>query len=64
MEGSTVVACESCSSSIQNVADEVARAYYERAMDEMRDLEKRLNAKIAALESEIASLRARVNSMR
>ncbi|MGD0318769.1 MAG: hypothetical protein ABSB56_03625 [Nitrososphaerales archaeon] len=64
MEGSMVVACESCSSSIQNVADEVARAYYERAMAEMRSLEKRLNAKIAALEGEIASLRARVNRMR
>jgi hypothetical protein len=64
MEGSMVVACESCSSSIRNVADEVAQVYYEKAMAEMRDLEKRLNAKISALEREIGSLRARVRSTR
>lgn len=64
IEENAVVACESCSSSIRNVADEVARAYYERAIAEIRSLEQRLNAKIAALEREINSLRARVNSIR
>jgi hypothetical protein len=63
IEENAVVACESCSSSIRNVADELARAYYERAMAEIRSLEQRLNAKIAALEREIGSLRAKVNSL-
>jgi hypothetical protein len=59
-EGNAVVACENCSSSIRYVADEVARTYYEKALAEIRDAEARLNAKILALQKEIASLRARV----
>ncbi len=61
MEETAVVACESCASSIKNVADSVARAYYERAIVELRAAEQRLNAKISSLESEVHSLRARVH---
>jgi len=64
LEGSMVVACESCSSSIRYVADQVAQFYYDKAMVEMHALEKRLNTKIAALEGEVASLRSRVHSIR
>jgi hypothetical protein len=64
MEENAVVACESCSSSIRYVADEVARAYYDRAIAEMRSLEQRINSRITALEGEIAALRSRVNSLR
>lgn len=59
IEGNAVVACESCSSSIRFVSDEVARAYFHRALAEISALEQRTNAKIAALESQIGSLRAR-----
>ena len=64
IDGDMVVACEGCSSSIKNVADEVAKAYYDRAMAEMRALEQRLNQKIYALQAELNSLRAQVNSIR
>jgi hypothetical protein len=64
LEESAVVACESCSSSIRNVADEVARAYFERAMAEMRALEQRLDARINAIRGELASLRSEVDSLR
>jgi hypothetical protein len=64
LEDDAVVACESCSSSIRNVADEVARAYYERAMAEMRALEQRLDARVNALQAELSSLRSEVNSLR
>jgi hypothetical protein len=63
-EGDAVVACESCSSSIQNVADEVARAYYEKAMKEMRALEQRLSTKIAALEANVSSLKSELDALR
>ncbi len=64
LEENGVVACESCASAIRNVADEVAKAYYERAMAAMRETEQRLNAKIAALEREVAALRSKVNTLR
>jgi len=64
LEDDAVVACESCSSSIRNVADEVARAYYERAMAEMQALEQRLDARINALQADVSSLRSEVNTLR
>ena len=64
MEEDHVVACESCASSIRNVADEVARAYYDQALAQIRALEQRLNSKIVAIEREIQALRGRVNSIR
>jgi len=64
MEDNMVVACNSCASSIRNVADDVARIYFERAMTEMRALEQRLNSKIESLENQISSLRSQVGSFR
>ena len=64
MEETSVVACESCASSIRNVADAVAHAYYDRAIAELRDTEQRLNARISALQNEVNSLKARVHSLR
>ena len=64
MEDNTVVACNNCASSIRNIADDVARIYFEKAIAEMRALEHRLNSKIDSLESQINSLRSQVNSIR
>jgi hypothetical protein len=64
MENDAVVACESCASSIRNVADEVAKAYYERAMAEIKALEQRLDARINSLQVEVSSLRSDVNSLK
>ena len=64
IEGNMVVACNSCASSIRNVADDVARIYFERAIAEMRALEQRLNSKIDSLENQISSLRSQVGSFR
>lgn len=61
MEEASVVACESCASSVRNLADVVARAYYDQAIAELRAAEQRLNARISALESEVRSVRARVH---
>lgn len=57
MEEKEVVACESCASSIKNVADEVAKAYHKQALSEIQALEQRVNARIAAIEKQIHSLR-------
>jgi len=64
IEENAVVACESCASAIKNVADNVAKAYYQMAMTAMGEMEQRVNAKIAALENEIASLRNRLKTLR
>jgi hypothetical protein len=64
MEDNMVVACNNCASSIRNVADDMARIYFDRAIAEMRSLEQRLNTKIASLESQISSLRSQVSSIR
>jgi hypothetical protein len=64
IEQKGVVACESCASAIKNVADNVAKAYYEMAMAAMSEMEQRFNAKIAALQNEIAALRNRLNTLR
>ena len=58
IENDMVVACSGCSSSIRNVADDVTRIYFDRAIAEMRATEQRLNAKIASLQSEVHSLRS------
>ncbi len=64
MENGKVVACTNCASSIRNVADDIARIYFDRAIIEMRALEQRLNAKLASLENQIGSLRSQVGSLR
>ena len=58
IENNTVVACESCSSSIRNVADDVARIYYNMTLVEIHAVEQRLNAKIASLQQQINSVRS------
>ena len=64
IQDNMVVACNNCASSIRNVADDVARIYFDRAIAEMRALEQRLNSKISSLESEIHSLRSQMSSLR
>ena len=64
IEENAVVACETCASSIRNVADDVARAYYNQALAEIRALEYRLNARLEAIESQLHLLRGKVSSMR
>src|SRR5437773_10084578 len=46
IEGNMVVACNSCASSNRNVADDVSRIYFERAIIEMRDLAQQPNSTI------------------
>jgi tetratricopeptide (TPR) repeat protein len=41
-EGTNVVACVPCASSIENVADRIARAYYEKAMEAIRAVRQEL----------------------
>jgi hypothetical protein len=64
LEERGVVACQSCASAIKNVAENVAKAYYEMAMARMGEMEQRLNVRIAALEHQLGALRSRVNSSR
>ena len=64
VEENQVVACESCSTAVQNVADRVAKLYYERAMAEMHSIEQRLEGEIVSLRSELASLRGQIRSVR
>jgi hypothetical protein len=59
MEDTAVVACESCASSIRNVADMIARDYYDRAITQMQAMEQRLDAKISALEHKVNALNRR-----
>jgi len=64
MEDNMVIACNNCASSIRNVADDVARIYFEKAITEMRALEQRLHTKIDSLESQISSVKSQVGSLR
>ncbi|MCL4339740.1 MAG: hypothetical protein M1388_01260 [Thaumarchaeota archaeon] len=57
MEGNAVVACESCSSAIRNVADLVANTYYEK-------LRKEMEFKLLAIEREIHELRQAISTRR
>ena len=64
MEEKAVVACESCASAIKNVADNVAKAYYDMAMTAMREMEQRFNVRVAALQNEIGLLHNRLNRLK
>ena len=49
--------CRACYSAVSNRSDEISRAYYNQAVQEMRAMEARLQAQIAALQSQIAFAR-------
>ncbi|MBR4503616.1 MAG: hypothetical protein IKP20_01340 [Candidatus Methanomethylophilaceae archaeon] len=49
--------CRACYSSISNRADEIAYGYHQKSMAEMRAMEARIQAQIAALEREISTVR-------
>ena len=49
--------CRACYSAVSNRSDEISRAYYNEAIKEMRAMEARLQAEIAALQSQIAFAR-------
>ena len=49
--------CRACYSAVSNRSDEISREYYNQAVQEMRAMEMRLQAQIAALQSQIAFAR-------
>ena len=49
--------CRACYSAVSNRSDEISRGYYEQAIVEMRAMEARLQAEIAALQSQISFVR-------
>ncbi len=49
--------CRACYSAVSNRSDEIAKRYHDQAMSEMRAMEVRLQAEIAALQSQIAFAR-------
>ncbi len=49
--------CRACYTAISNRSDEIANAYYQESIKEMRAMEARLQAQIAALQSQIAFTR-------
>ena len=56
--GSThIYVCRACYSAVSNRSDEISRGYYNSAIDEMRNMESRIQAEIASLESQIAMIR-------
>jgi len=60
MEGESVVACMLCYSSIWNLSDEIAAAYYKKAIQELQAVATQLNKRLDDLGSEIRSLRLRI----
>lgn len=56
MSGDKVIACLSCYSSINNIADAVAKAYFQKAMQEIAILRER----VEKLEAEVRALRSSV----
>ncbi|MGN0137867.1 MAG: hypothetical protein ACI4QG_05815 [Candidatus Cryptobacteroides sp.] len=57
-EGSTqIYICRACYSAVSNRSDEISQDYYNRAMAEMRAMEARLQAEIAALQTQISFAR-------
>lgn len=55
--GEHIYICRACYSAVSNRSDEIARGYYNQTMQEMRAMEMRLQAQIAALQSQIAFAR-------
>lgn len=49
--------CRACYTGISNRSDEISRTYYDNAMKEMAAMEARLQAEIAALQSQISMVR-------
>ncbi len=54
-----IYVCRACYTAVSNRADEIANRYYQHTMAEMRAMEARLQAEIAALQSQISMLRMR-----
>ena len=52
-----IYVCRACYSSISRRADAISKYYYGLSQDEMRAMEARLQAQIAALQTEISTLR-------
>lgn len=48
---SVIFVCRSCYTAMSRRADDISRGYYNRTQQEMREMEARLNAKIAAVEA-------------
>uniref|UniRef100_A0A7J3XZK6 Uncharacterized protein n=1 Tax=Thermogladius calderae TaxID=1200300 RepID=A0A7J3XZK6_9CREN len=59
-----VAVCAVCYGSIYKLSDKISKYYYDKAVEEMRRLEERLMAQIAALRSEVEILRASIASVR
>lgn len=55
--GGHIYICRACYTAVSNRSDEISRGYYENAMRELRATEARLQAEIAALQSQIAFAR-------
>lgn len=53
----SIYICRACYSAVTNRADDVARGYHEQAMSEMRAMEIRIQAEIAALQTQISFMR-------
>ena len=49
--------CRACYSAISNRSDEISQGYYNQAISEMRAMEARLQAEIAALQTQISLAR-------
>ena len=52
-----IYVCKACYTAISNRSDEIANEYYQQSMREMMAMEARLQAEIAALQSQIAFAR-------
>jgi len=51
-----IVACTACNQAVQILADKIGRAYYEKAIEAMNELERRLMARITSLQAELQQL--------
>ncbi len=56
-DGKHIFICRACYSAVSNRSDEISRQYYDDAMRELRSAEARLQAQIAALQTQIAMVR-------
>ena len=59
-DSGNVYICRACYSAVSRRADQVSQVYYNRAMDELRATEMRLQAQIMALDARITSISFRV----
>ena len=56
-DGQHIYICRACYTAVSNRADDISKVYFDRGMAELRATEARLQAEIAALESQIAFAR-------